>query len=88
MIRDGFIPGAGSISLNGLRQPGGNMDITNVILTAISTVGFPIVVACAMFWKMNKQDEDHKAEMNKVTEAINNNTIALTKLIDKLEQKE
>lgn len=59
------------------------MDI-NIILQAISTVGFPIVVAGAMFWKMNKQDEDHKEEMNKVTEAINNNTIALQKLIDKL----
>ena len=62
------------------------MDI-QAILTAISTVGFPIVVAGAMFWKMNKQDEDHKQEMNKITEAINNNTIALTKLIDKLEQQ-
>lgn len=61
------------------------MDISNIILTAISTVGFPIVVACAMFWKMNKQDEDHKQEMSKVTEAINNNTVALTKLIDRLD---
>ena len=60
------------------------MDI-QAILTAISTVGFPIVVAGAMFWKMNKQDEDHKEEMGKVTEAINNNTVALQKLIDKLE---
>ena len=56
----------------------------NVILQAISTVGFPIVVAGAMFWKMNKQDEVHKEELNKVTEAITNNTIALTHLIDKL----
>jgi cytidylate kinase len=56
----------------------------NVILQAISTVGFPIVVAGAMFWKMNKQDEVHKEELNKVTEAITNNTIALTQLIDKL----
>lgn len=60
------------------------MEVPNMILTAISTVGFPIVVAAAMFWKMNKQDEDHKQEMGKVTEAINNNTIALTKLLDKL----
>lgn len=60
------------------------MDV-QMILTAISTVGFPIVVAAAMFWKMNKQDEDHKAEMMKVTEAVNNNTLALQKLIDKLE---
>lgn len=60
------------------------MEISNIILQAISTVGFPIVVAAAMFWKMNKQDDDHKQEMNKMTEAINNNTIALTKLLDKL----
>ena len=60
------------------------MEVSTIVLKAISTVGFPIVVAAAMFWKMNKQDEDHKQEMNKITEAINNNTIALTKLLDKL----
>ena len=57
----------------------------NVILQAVSTVGFPIVVAGAMFWKMNKQDEIHREELNKVTEAITNNTVALTQLIDKLD---
>ena len=61
------------------------MELSNIVLQAISTVGFPIVVAIALFWKMNKQDEDHKTEMVKVTEAINNNTIALQKLIDKLD---
>ena len=59
------------------------MDV-QMILTAISTVGFPIVVAAAMFWKLNKQDEDHKEEMAKVTEAVNNNTLALQKLLDKI----
>lgn len=59
------------------------MDI-NIILQAISTVGFPIVVAAAMFWKMNKEDEDHKVEMEKVTEAVNNNTLVIQKLVDKL----
>ena len=59
------------------------MDI-NIILQAISTVGFPIVVAAAMFWKMNKQDEDNKVEMEKVTEAVNNNTLVIQKLVDKL----
>lgn len=61
------------------------MDV-QAILSAISTVGFPIVMAGALFWKMNKQDDDHKEEMAKVTEAINNNTIALTKLSDKLSE--
>ena len=62
-----------------------NMELSNIVLQAISTVGFPVVVSIALFWKMNKQDEDHKSEMLKVTEAINNNTIALQKLIDKFE---
>jgi len=59
----------------------------NLILQAISSVGFPIVVAAALFWKMNKQDQDHKEEMQKVTEAVNNNTLALQKLVDKWEVK-
>lgn len=57
----------------------------NLILQAISSVGFPIVVAAALFWKMNQQDKDHKEEMQKVTEAVNNNTLALQKLVDKWE---
>ena len=85
-IGDGFIPGAGLISRNcSAYRREEIMELSNMVLTAISTVGFPIVVAGAMFWKMNKQDDDHKQEMQKVTEAINNNTIALQKLIDKID---
>lgn len=61
------------------------MDVIGVITQVISQLGFPIVVAGAMFWKMNKQDDDHKEEMQKITEAVNNNTIALQMLIDKME---
>ena len=60
------------------------MDV-GTIAQLVSSLGFPIIVAGAMFWKMNKQDDDHKEEMNKITEAVNNNTIALTRLLDKLE---
>lgn len=85
MIWEDGLPGAGLISRNHPCQPEEDiMEISTIVLQAISTVGFPIVVAAALFWKMNKQDEDHKQEMGKVTEAINNNTIALTKLLDKL----
>ena len=59
------------------------MDV-QTLTQIVSSLGFPIVVAGAMFWKMNKQDEDHKEEMNKITEAVNNNTLALQKLLDKL----
>lgn len=59
------------------------MDV-QTLTQIVSSLGFPIVVAGAMFWKMNKQDDDHKEEMNKITEAVNNNTLALQKLLDKL----
>lgn len=58
-----------------------------MIITAISTVGFPIVMCGALFWKMDKQDKEHKEEMNKSTEAINNNTVVLQKLMQMLSDK-
>lgn len=84
-IREGFFPGAGLIILNTacLPREDNKMEI-GTIAQLVSSLGFPIVVAGAMFWKMNKQDDDHKEEMGKITEAVNNNTIALTKLLDKL----
>lgn len=58
------------------------------ILTAICTVGFPIVAYGALFWYINKKDKEHKEETEKLTEAINNNTIVITKLIDKVGKDE
>lgn len=55
------------------------MDI-NIILQAVSTVGFPIVCCGALFWKMNKDNERHKQEMETLRTAIENNTAALIEL--------
>lgn len=57
------------------------MDIST-ISTIISTVGFPIATCIAMFWYINKQSDIHKQEIDKLSDALNNNTIALTKLTD------
>lgn len=68
----------------------------NDIVSVISTVGFPIVAAigCGVFIKWQyeqnlKQVEElrkeHKDEVSKMTDALNNNTLALQKLIDKLD---
>ena len=54
------------------------------ILEIISTVGFPIACCIAMFIQQNKMSENHKNEMSEMKNAIDNNTIALTKLIEKL----
>lgn len=74
------------------------MDITQ-ILQAITTVGFPIVCCGAMMWyvkyitdqsrrEVTELDNQHKEEMAKITEAVNNNTLALTRLCDKLSEED
>lgn len=57
----------------------------NAVITAISTLGFPIVMCGAMFWYMIEEKDAHKEEMNSVTEALNNNTIIIQKLCDRLD---
>lgn len=65
------------------------------IVTLIGNYAFPIAMCILMFIRMEKQDEQHKAEMtalrdsieassNKTSEALNNNTLALNTLIVKL----
>lgn len=54
------------------------------IIKIIQTLGFPIAVAIALFWQNLKMQDQHKEEMAKITEALNNNTIALTELKDKI----
>lgn len=56
----------------------------NAIVQVVSSLGFPIACCVAMFWQNNKLNESHKAEVSKLNEAINNNTIALNHIIDKL----
>ena len=56
------------------------------IVSIISQFGFPILVCLVCFWYIYNENKNHKAEMNQMAEAINNNTIALNKLIDKLDR--
>lgn len=59
------------------------MDV-GIITQLVGSLGFPIAMCIAMLWMLNKQTEQHKSEMDKITEALNNNTLALTKLTTKL----
>ena len=74
------------------------MDV-NTILQAVSSVGFPIVCAACVGWYVkyltdrNREDieklnEQHRLEMKEITEALNNNTLALQKLSDALNGEE
>lgn len=61
------------------------MESINAILTAISTVGYPIVMSLLMFWYIKFQNENHKKEMDDVKLAIQNNTLVIQKLVDKID---
>lgn len=70
----------------------------NEIMTMINTLGVPTVVAIASMWyvkyredkndeRLEKLNEAHKQEMSDITEALNNNTIALQRICDTFDQK-
>lgn len=59
------------------------MDV-NVILQAISTVGFPICACGALFWMVNKQDEQHRHEVDALRDVLEQNTQAIIELRDLL----
>ena len=66
------------------------------ILTLISNYAFPIVACVAMGWYVKHSTDqyredvkeiqkEHKEEISQVTTALNNNTLALQKLCDKMD---
>lgn len=63
------------------------MDQINVIIQAVSTVGFPIVMCGIMFWFLNKEQENHKAEMVSLKDVIAENNQVLEGLKQLIEDK-
>lgn len=67
----------------------------NTISQFIASYGFPIVMCLLMAWyvydtskkhraEVDNLNNQHKEEMKQITEALNNNTLALQRLCDKL----
>ena len=54
------------------------------ITTLISNMGFPSAWGSARCWDLNKEREEHKAETQKLADAINNNTIVMEKILAKV----
>ena len=50
----------------------------------IGTLGFPIAACCYLLYSREKDAQRHKEEMDKVTDALNNNTLAIQHLSDTL----
>lgn len=63
------------------------MDLSTVS-QMISSVGFPIAACVALFWQMNRESTQHKEEMDALKESLNQNTLAITKLVLFMQEKE
>lgn len=59
------------------------MDV-DVLTTIISNVGFPIACVIAMFYMWNKERDAHKEETDRLAQAINNNTVVMQQVLNKL----
>ena len=72
------------------------MDLAN-ITQLITTLGFPVVACVCMGYyvkyitdrnreEIHSLNEQHRQEMAEITQAVNNNTLALTSLKDYIEK--
>lgn len=60
------------------------MDYTDIV-QAVSTVGFPIV-CCLLMMKNNRDMQTtHKEEIDNLRQVIENNTLSITKLYEKID---
>lgn len=62
------------------------MDV-EVITNLFSNLAVPVACLIATFWLWNKERDDHKAESKELTQAIQNNTLVVQKLVDKLAEE-
>ena len=61
------------------------MDVT-VITQLVSTVGFPIAMCGLMAYYIKYTEDKHRDEIKTMRDALNNNTMVLQKLVDKLDE--
>ena len=61
------------------------MDI-NTITQVFSSLGVPVACLAVTFYLWYTETQSHKEELNKMTYALNNNTLILQKLLDKLDK--
>ena len=61
--------------------------IIALIANAVRDLGFPIAMCAALFWYILQERKLRTEEAEKTADAINNNTLALQKLITMLEGK-
>lgn len=60
----------------------------NDVVTLITTVGFPSAMCCILMWYVYKIQESHAKEIKDLKDALNKNTVAVTRLVERLNVNE
>ena len=63
------------------------MEVIEIFKDLVSNLGVPVACLVVTFKLWNKEREDHKISEDKMTEAINNNTMALNRLAEKIDKE-
>ena len=63
------------------------MDL-NTISTIFANLGVPVACLAVTFYLWYQEMQTHKEEVNKLRDALNNNTLVLQKLLDRLGEEE
>lgn len=61
------------------------MDL-NTITTIFANLGVPVACLAVTFCLWYQEIQSHKEEVNKLQDALNNNTLVLQKLLDRMEE--
>lgn len=61
------------------------MENANIVLTAITTVGFPIAMCLILIWYVAQESKNHKEEVNSLKDVLIEIKLAMQKLTDKLD---
>lgn len=56
----------------------------NDIVTAVSSVGFPIVMCILIFYYMERESDSHKQEVDGLKDVLTELKISITQLTDKI----
>ena len=59
----------------------------NTVIAAVGSLGFPIVACILMGYMFLKFTDNYRQDIKSITEIVSNNTAALNRLIDKLDDE-
>lgn len=61
------------------------MEGLNALVQVLGNGFFPIAASACMFWYVYKKDLQHKEEIAELRTSIDNNTLVVQKLLDKMD---